>query len=127
MDPDFKRDQQCIARLASDNFATRRQATLDLEKRGEDAEPALHEALRGKPALDLHRRIETLLSKFPPGAMTPRRLRVVRALEALERMGTADAHAALETLADMGPTPAMREESQAARDRLGTLRGSRAK
>jgi hypothetical protein len=52
------------------------------------------------------------------GTLTAEQLRVVRAVEALERIGTPEARRLLKTLADGGPGELPTREAQAALDRL---------
>ncbi len=76
-----------MADLDSENFAAREKAMRELEKLGESAATNLHKALANKPSLEAKRRIEQLLEK----QNGKDHVRTVRALEALERMGTPEA------------------------------------
>jgi hypothetical protein len=62
---DKKKIKQWLRDLASDTFETREKATRELEKLGRDVKPLLREALKGRPELELRRRIEGLLQKLP--------------------------------------------------------------
>jgi hypothetical protein len=87
-----------VADLDSDRFETREQATEQLEKLAELAEPALREALRDKPPLERRQRIDRLLERIAVQRDHPtsERLRMLRALEAVEHMDTPVARRALE-------------------------------
>jgi hypothetical protein len=88
-----------VADLDSDLFEARDQASERLEKVAELAEPALRRALQDNPPLERRQRIERLLEKVAGQRENPSppRLRMLRALEALEYM---DTPAALKTLVE---------------------------
>jgi hypothetical protein len=96
---DPKRLARLIGELDGDEYAVRQRATKELEALGERAEPALRAALARKPPLEVHRRITRLLDRLDGPVTEPEVLRVVRAVEALERMGSAGARALLSELA----------------------------
>jgi WD40 repeat protein/beta-lactamase regulating signal transducer with metallopeptidase domain len=108
-----------IADLDSEKYAVRQEASTNLVKVGEQAVPVLQKVLTSQPALETRKRVEELLDKLTGGTLTTEQLRLVRAVEALERMGTPEAQQQLQTLAK-GATGALpTRESQAALDRLG--------
>jgi hypothetical protein len=94
-----KRLARLIAQLNGDDYSVRQGATKDLEALGERAEPALRAALARKPPLEVHRRITRLLDRLDGPVTEPEVLRIVRAVEVLERMGTVEARALLSELA----------------------------
>lgn len=96
---DAKRIDVCLRDLDSDNFAIRDRATRELERFGEQAVPALERFLAGKPSLEARRRVERVLEKIRAQIPQGERLRQIRALEALERIGDDDARRLLEALA----------------------------
>lgn len=107
-----------IAGLGSDSYEGRTRATRELKKLGEQAEPALREALDGKPDLELRRRAESLLAALN-GPLTPGDgLRAVRAVEALELIATPSARTLLEELAAGEPTARLTREAAASMRRL---------
>jgi WD40 repeat protein len=106
-----------VADLDSKNFAKRNKATEELAKLGDRAVPALQKVLAGKPSLETQRRVETLLEKLTTGALTEEQLRLVRAVEALERMGTAEGRQVLEALASGAPGALATRQAQAALQR----------
>ena len=88
-----------LADLDSDEFTRRDQATCELEKLGEMAEPALRKALKEKPSLETRKRMEALLEKIDGQILTPEQLRIIRALQVLETIATPEARRILERLA----------------------------
>jgi WD40 repeat protein len=96
---DAKRIAALIAALDSEKFAEREQATTDLAKLGEAVEPALKKLLAGQPSAEAKRRAEELLAKLGGVVTNPEQLRTLRAIEALEHIGTPEAKQVLEKLA----------------------------
>jgi RNA polymerase sigma factor (sigma-70 family) len=107
-----------LANLDSDDFAVREQATADLEKLGESANPALRQALEGKPSLEVRRRVGALLQKLRKESLGPERLRELRALEVLEQIGGDEVRELLHRLADGLPEAGLTQEAHAALERL---------
>ena len=107
-----------IADLDDERFAVREKATTELEKLGKEIEPALHKALQGKPSLEVRRRIDRLLEKLESAAPSPEQLRLLRALEVLEHIGTPEARELLRTLAKGASGARLTQEAKASLDRL---------
>jgi hypothetical protein len=108
-----------LADLESAKFAVREQASASLLKAGDQALAALQKLLASSPALETRQRAEALVEKLITGALTVEQLRAVRAVEALERMGTPEARRLLRALAEGGPGALPTREAQAALGRLG--------
>ena len=106
-----------IAELDSEEFALRRQAMEELATLGELAEPALREARGGELSPEAGRRVDELLDRVGP-VPAGERLRQLRAVEALEQMGTSDACLLLEALAQGAPEVRLTEEARRASERL---------
>ncbi len=106
-----------VADLDSDHFAVRQKATAELEKIERLAEPALRQALAGKPSLEVRRRVERLLSKLDP-EKSPERLQVRRAVEALEHINTPEAKKLLASLAGGAPKAQLTREAKESLQRL---------
>ncbi len=87
---DAKQMTQLLADLDSEQFAVREKAMQELEKLGDRAATELHKALQGKPTLEAKRRIEQLLEKQKK-QNDAEYLRMVRAVETLEKMATPEA------------------------------------
>ncbi len=109
-----------VADLDSEDFSTREQATEQLEKQAELAEPELRRALRGDPPLERRQRIERLLERVSVQRdnPSPERLRMLRAVEALERMDAPAARRALEQYAKGAPAADLTKEAKLALERL---------
>jgi RNA polymerase sigma factor (sigma-70 family) len=92
-----RRIAELIADLDSNRFAVRKKAVAELEKLGEAAEAALRIAARGK-SVEVVRRATEILEKLEQKTAA-QRLRLERALDALELMGTVEARDVLKGLA----------------------------
>ncbi len=111
---DAKQVARLLADLDSDQFASREKAMRELEKLGDSAATELRKALAGKPTLEVKRRIEQLLEKQKDGE----RIRMVRALETLEKIGTPEARALCAALAEGVPDAPLTREARATLKRL---------
>jgi WD40 repeat protein len=112
--------RKLIADLDDDDFHVREAASRDLAKLGAAALPALREALRNKPSLEVQRRIEALLEGQDTSrgeALTGDLLRSVRAVQVLERVGTPEAQELLRSLTK-GPAERVAREAGEALTRL---------
>jgi WD40 repeat protein len=109
-----------LADLESKRYAVRRRATQELANLQELAEPALRKALQGRPSLEVQRRVERLLAKLASLRWNPtsKRLRLLRALEVLEHIGTPGARQVLKTLAGGAPASPLTQEAKASLERL---------
>lgn len=106
-----------IADLDSDQFAVREQASRELGRLGDRAELALRQALAGNPSAEVRRSLERILENLAT-AGAPERLRGVRAVEVLERIGSVEARGVLETLSRGLPEARLTREALAALARL---------
>jgi hypothetical protein len=100
---DPKRVARLIADLDSKRYSVRQKATIELEKLGDLAEPALRARLTGNLPLESQQRLDRLLQKLE--GLSTERLRTLRALAVLEQVGRAPAREVLEALAK-GPAEA---------------------
>jgi WD40 repeat protein len=110
-----QRHKRFVARvgdLGSTTFDVRERASDELGKGADWAEPALRQAL-AKPLLDLEvrRRIERLLAKRDGARPSAEWLRIVRALETLERMNDREARRALEAISREGAEGPVAQEA----------------
>jgi hypothetical protein len=109
--------------LDSDQFAERERATRRLVELGRPAEGALRKALEGKLSAEARRRVRGILQQIekapPPQAPLVARLAVLRAVELLERLDTAEARAILEEWSAGPADTALAREAKAALGRLG--------
>jgi len=102
-----------LGELGSDQFSTRQAAALALEKLGESAQAAIRQALKEKPALEVRQRLEQILKKSDTEMV-----RKVRAIEALELIGSAQTRMVLESVVTWSPDPRVVDTAQAALKRL---------
>jgi WD40 repeat protein len=107
-----------IRQLDSPTFAEREQAMTELRMLGDNAEPALQRALAGKPRLEAQRRITQLLQELDPLSTSGKRLRTMRALELLERLGGAEGLELLRQLAAGDPQAWLTREGKASVARI---------
>jgi RNA polymerase sigma factor (sigma-70 family) len=97
---DPKRIEQLLADLDDNNFQVRQKAADELEKLGEQAEPALEKVLKGQPNLETRKRVEALFEKILNGKEPPAEvLQALRGVEVLEEIGGPEARPHLEKLA----------------------------
>jgi len=107
-----------IEQLDSNQFKVRQKAQTQLLEIGEQLVPYLEKELARNLQLESRQRLEALQTKLTTIAFTGERLRLVRAIEVLERIGSADARQVLETLAGGAPGALATSETQAALRRL---------
>src|SRR5262245_39699443 len=108
-----------IADLDSSRFAVREKAARALLALGEDALPTLRQVLASSPPLEVRRRAEDLIGRIEqPSVLSAQQVREVRAVQVLERIGTAEARELLRRLADGIPSARLTQEAQAALERL---------
>jgi hypothetical protein len=119
---DLQRIAPLLADLDSDRFDARRKATEALEKLADLAEPALRHVLAGKPSLEVRQRVELILKKSD--GKLPNYWRALRALEALEQIGTPEAREVFEALADGTSGNWLNQEARAVLQRLAKRPGA---
>jgi hypothetical protein len=109
-----------IANLDDPQLAVRSEAKAQLARLAELVEPALLEAQKNRPSLELRQRIDELLRGIMDQRSRPvgDRLRGVRAIEILEQIGTPAARQLLQTLARGAAGAMLTREAQASLARL---------
>jgi WD40 repeat protein len=115
--PDAKRLAQLIADLDNDAFKVREQATRELSEAGVDAADALRQAFANNPSAEAKKRLEALLNRLNEGGGSER-LRSLRAIEVLERIGTPQAKDVLRELNRESLPAELREEIEASLRRM---------
>jgi hypothetical protein len=115
--PDAKSLTRILQDLESESFKAREEATRELEKMGDAAAPMVRSALGDNGTLELKRRLEGLLETYA-GAQ---RRRTLRAVQALEHLGTPAARELLARLAEGAPEALLTREAKAAAQRLTKL------
>jgi WD40 repeat protein len=113
-----KRLAQLIAELGSKELATRTRAEAALRDSGLQARPALRQVLKGKPTLDLRQRVERLLQRLQERRFGADELRLLRAVEAVEAIGSAEARKLFTEWAGGAREGLLTEEARAALERL---------
>jgi WD40 repeat protein len=107
-----------IADLDDDDFDKREAASKALAAIGPKAAAALAKALQGEPSVEKKERIERLLEMLKGKGPNLEAVRPTRALELLERVGTAEAKQVLEELAKGDPDASLTREAKATLKRL---------
>jgi WD40 repeat protein len=115
---DPQRIEKLIGDLDDKQFKTRQTATAELLQMGDRVVPAIDKALATKPALETHLRLQDLRKRLISPVLKNEPLRVFRALEVLERMGTPEARDVLQMLADGAPGAMVTTQARAALERL---------
>jgi WD40 repeat protein len=115
---DAARVQTLLMMLDSDVYKERQQATAELLKLGERTVPAMEKALAAGPPLELKQRLEGLIKQLAGATLTAEQLRAVRAVEVLERLGTAEARQLLQSIAEGAPGAMATTNARAALGRL---------
>jgi WD40 repeat protein len=103
---DVKRIEELIRQLEANQYKVRQKATADLLEIGELAVPMIDQVLAGNPPLETRLRLQDLRKRMTSLALSGTRLQSFRAIEVLERIGTSEARAVLQTLAG-GATAAL--------------------
>jgi hypothetical protein len=106
-----------IADLDSTDFSRRQAASKRLAALADQAVPALHAALKGDLSLEQRRRIEQVLASLA-GVPPAKTLRLLRAIEVLERIDTQEAKDLLAKLAQGAPEARLTREAKASLQRL---------
>jgi hypothetical protein len=110
--------RQLIGDLESNHFSVRQKAAAELEKLGDLAQPALREAIKNQPPLEVWKRVEAILKRMNSQTLTTDDLQLIRAIEVLEKIGSADARQLLETLAKGAEGARLSQEAKASAERL---------
>jgi hypothetical protein len=118
--PDVGKLEKYIDELDSDDFRVREKASRALLAAGAVADGPLRKALaREGLSVEVRRRIEELLERLDSSNAAAERLRGLRAVEVLERIGTPAAKQALAELAKETAETPLAEEIEASLRRLG--------
>jgi WD40 repeat protein len=99
---DRERIERLVTGLDAAAYPDRERAERELGALGAVARPFLDKGLRAGPSLEARTRVERLLATQPDPFANPAGLRQLRAVEALERIGSADARRVLERLTEAG-------------------------
>jgi RNA polymerase sigma factor (sigma-70 family) len=121
---DAKRVAELIATLESEKFSERERATAELAKLGEAAEPALEKLIAGQPSAEARRRAAKLLAEVSSVVTDRELLRILRAIEVLEHIGSPEARQILGKLAAGAPGARVTEDAKGSVERLQRLSAS---
>jgi hypothetical protein len=118
--PAPKRVAQLLADLDDDDFRVRTAAQKEREMRGESVAAALRSAAAKPNSLEADRRIKDLRDRIQKERKTPsaERIRVLRGVEVLEKIGTSEARRILTDLAGGAAEGQLTEEAKASLQRL---------
>jgi hypothetical protein len=122
---DRVRIERLVAGLDAAAYPDRERAERELEALGAVARPFLVRGLRSGPSPEAWTRLDRLLAAQPDPFATPAGLCQLRAVEALERIGTADARHVLERLTEAGPDDPLGHEARLSLGRLKRSSGAR--
>jgi hypothetical protein len=110
--------EKLMSELDNEKFAARERATKELTRLGHMARPALRKALAGQPSPEARRRMEALMAGGDSLIHSPDAVRIVRAVEALEHIGTPDARKVLQELVKDLPHTWAAEHAKLAFERM---------
>jgi WD40 repeat protein len=112
---------QLLKDLDAERYVVRARAAAELEALGELVETPVRKALEGNPSLEKKRRLERLVLKLDrPWERLPsaQQLRELRAIEALELVGTREAQDILQGLTAGAPEAVLTQQARASLERL---------
>jgi WD40 repeat protein len=112
------RVNRLIADLDSEEFSTRERASEELERAGAQVEGAIGAALENPASAEARRRLMRILARLRPNTLPPEELQILRGVQTIERIGTADARKTLEALTTGGGNPRLIQEATQALERL---------
>jgi hypothetical protein len=109
-----------IADLDDDDFEVREKASAALRMLDRVPEEAMRKALEGTKSAEVKQRLERLLDRLENTTIPAEELLAIRAVEVLERVGSAEAKDVLRGLAKGYESARLTREAQAALGRLST-------
>jgi hypothetical protein len=110
--------EQMVKDLDSDNFTKRQKANKALEQLESQARPALEKIMANPPSAEARSRAKNLLERLDGPVGSPEDLRMIRAVEVLERIGTPEARDLLARLAKGAAGARLTTEASASVGRL---------
>ena len=112
--------QRLIGQLDSSEYAVRERATEELSRIGISIEETLRKAMESTKSVEVRTRLDQLFkSAYAPVPTDPAGRRWLRAIRALERIGSPDARALLGELAKGAPQARATQQAQEALRHLG--------
>ena len=110
--PDAERLTKLIAKLNDAKFQERERASKELEELGDSAAPALRKALAAGQPAEAQRRTTLLVRRLEIPVTARELLRIIRAVEVLEKIGTNEARELLQSLGKGAPEARLTSEAQ---------------
>jgi WD40 repeat protein len=110
---DEKRVAELLKALDDSKFAERQKAAAELQRIGEVAIPALEQFLAGKPGVEASRQAQAILTQLREHAVDAERRHQFRALEVLERIGSAAALDVIRQLTEGAASTRLTKEAEA--------------
>jgi hypothetical protein len=101
-----------IAKLNDAKFQERERASKELEELGDSAAPALRKALAAGQPAEAQRRTTLLVRRLEIPVTARELLRIIRAVEVLEKIGTNEARELLQSLGKGAPEARLTSEAQ---------------
>ena len=119
--PNARHVADLVAQLDSKQFQVRERASAELAKLTDAVRPLLRKMMEDKVSPEVRQRLQRLLAKpATPVSVSPQSLGQLRAVEALELLGTSGARQLLERLAEGAAGDPLTEGAQGACGRLKT-------
>jgi HEAT repeat protein len=115
---DPRRVAKLIEDLNDNQYRVRQNATAELLQIGDLVVPAIDKALSARPTLETLRRLQDTRKRLVSPVLKGEQLRMSRAVEVLERIGTTQARHQLEKLAGGAPGAMLTKQARAAFARL---------
>jgi HEAT repeat protein len=116
--PEKQRLERVLADLDGDQFDVREKAAKELDELGELATPTLRQAVKESPSAEVRKRAADLLDRLEGPMQSHDRLRLIRAVEVVEQIGTPEAKAQLEAWAKEAPEARLSQEAKKALAKL---------
>ncbi len=116
--PKLEAINRLLSDLDSSDFNIRERATKELEQQAELVASRLRQALEAGPSPEARRRLERVLAVADKSDWDTASLRILRATEVLEGIGTPAAKKILHTMAEGAPGARITQEAKASLERL---------
>ncbi|HEV3237569.1 MAG TPA: WD40 repeat domain-containing protein, partial [Gemmataceae bacterium] len=117
--PAAEKVQALVNELDSAEFNVRETAQKQLAEFGQLIAPALREALKSDPSAEKKRRMESIMANLDPnGMVSGPHLREIRAMQILEKIGSAEARELLKKVAQGDESARLTTEAKKALERI---------
>jgi WD40 repeat protein len=121
--PDADKIAQLLEAVDSKDLTVRQKAFAELDRLADLAEQPLKDSLAAQPSLERRQRLERLQDRLLTGAtLRPEQVQALRAVEILEKIGSAEARAILQDLSRGAAGARLTQQAQAALERLSRPR-----